>query len=99
MKRASGIIATTLLLWLTAQAASANGIATYVQPQPGSPVQVTGCNAAFQYVNSGYGTEFYRLNMYAQFKNVSQNIAVAVLILTGTQKLCHFSRQSVVLFE
>jgi hypothetical protein len=31
-------------------------------------------------VNNGFGTEFYRLNMHAQFKNTSSKAAVAVLI-------------------
>lgn len=80
MKRAACPIALIALLSLTTRASEANGIATYVEPQANSPVQVVGCNAGLQYVNSGYGTEFYRLNMYAQFKNVSSKAAVAVLI-------------------
>jgi hypothetical protein len=60
--------------------AVASGIASYAEPQASSPVQVAGCSAGLQYVNSGFGTEFYRLNMFAQFKNESSKVAVAVLI-------------------
>lgn len=80
MKKASRAIAIAAVMCLTLRKADANGIATYVEPQAGAPVQVIGCNAGLQYVNSGFGTEFYRLNMYAQFKDVSQKAAVAVLI-------------------
>ncbi len=69
-----------VILGLTTGTADASGIATYVKVQADSPVQVVGCNAGLQYVNSGYGTEFYRLNMYAQFKNISSKVAAAVLI-------------------
>jgi hypothetical protein len=79
MKHAA--LAATVVLLISAMApARANGIATYVQPQPAAPVQVVGCNAGLQYVNSGFGTDFYRLNMFAQFKDVSSKMAVAVLI-------------------
>jgi hypothetical protein len=80
MRQAAGTIALIALLSLSAREAEANGIATYVEVQADSPVQVVGCNAGLQYVNSGYGTSFYRLNMYAQFRNVSSKVAVAVLI-------------------
>jgi hypothetical protein len=80
MSRAARAITITTLLCLVTRAADANGIATYIEPQAGAPAQVIGCNASLQYVNSGFGTEFYRLNMYAQFKNTSSKAAVAVLI-------------------
>lgn len=74
------LVALTAYLIITPNAANANGIATYVERQADAPVQVLGCNAGLQYINSGYGTSFYRLNMYAQFRNVSSKVAVAVLI-------------------
>jgi hypothetical protein len=80
MRYVAPAIALTGFLCLTTHGAKANGVATYVEPQTGAPVQVIGCNAGLQYVNSGFGTEFYRLNMYAQFKNTSPKNAVAVLI-------------------
>lgn len=83
MKRATrrlGVTTLFLALTIATPAAEANGIATYAKPQPASPVQVIGCNAGLQYVDSGYGTDFYRLNMHAQFKNKSSKVAVAVLI-------------------
>jgi hypothetical protein len=70
----------TAFLLTSVGAAKANGIATYIESQPAAPVEVLGCNAGLQYINSGYGTSFYRLNMYAQFKNTSSKVAVAVLI-------------------
>lgn len=79
----TGVIAALALCSSVALAtppANASGIATYIEPQPESPVQIVGCNAGLQYVNSGYGTEFYRLNMFAQFKDASSKAAVAVLI-------------------
>ena len=80
MTRARLMVALAMLLIMAPSTASANGIATYAQRQDDATVQVLGCNAALQYINSGYGTSFYRLNMYAQFKNVSSKVAVAVLI-------------------
>ncbi len=80
MRPAGVVIAAALFLIAGLAVAEANGIATYVEPQPNAPVQVLGCNAGLQYVNSGYGTSFYRLNMFAQFKNASSKVAVAVLI-------------------
>lgn len=68
------------LLYLTRAVAGASGIATFIKSQPKSPVEVVGCNAGLQYINSGWGTSFYRLNMFAQFKNLSTKTAVAVLI-------------------
>lgn len=80
MRKIPGVIVAVALLSLVERPAEASGIATYEQAQPSAPVQVVGCNAGLQFVNSGYGTEFYRLNMFAQFKNVSSKVAVAVLI-------------------
>jgi hypothetical protein len=80
MKRRGLVVALTAFLMKSVGVAKANEIATYVEPQTGAPVEVLGCNAGLQYVNSGYGTSFYRLNMYAQFENTSSKIAVAVLI-------------------
>lgn len=69
-----------ILQMSSAVPAVAAGIASYVETQTSSPVQVLSCSAGLQYVNSGYGTEFYRLNMSAHFKNDSSKLAVAVLI-------------------
>jgi hypothetical protein len=68
------------LFGLATTAVQANGIAALVQPQSGSPVTVVGCNGSLEYVNSGYGTSFYRLVTNAEFKNTSAKTAVAVLI-------------------
>lgn len=80
MSRMARAISAAVLIGIVPKLVEANGIATYVEPQAAAPVQVTGCNAGLQYVNSGYGTEFYRLNMFAQFENRSAKVAVAVLI-------------------
>ena len=63
-----------------AMPAVASGIASYAETQASSPVQVVGCSAGLEHVISGFGTDFYRLNMFAQFKNESSKVAVAVLI-------------------
>jgi hypothetical protein len=68
------------LFALSTSLAGASGIATYVEPQEASPVRVQGCNAGLEHVNSGWGTDFYRLNMSAQFKNLGSKVAVAVLV-------------------
>lgn len=73
-------IAAAVFMPMIPALAEANGIATYVESQAAAPVQVMGCNAGLQFVNSGYGTEFYRLNMFAQFENRTTKVAVAVLI-------------------
>jgi|GEM_PF-4811875 hypothetical protein len=78
--RSIRVIAFGAFLTASVSIARASGIATYIEAQANAPIQVLGCNAGLQYVNSGYGTEFYRLNMFAQFKNVSSKTAVAVMI-------------------
>lgn len=60
--------------------ATASGIATFIQPQASAPVQIVGCNAGLQHVSNGWGTDFYRLNMFAQFRNATAKTAVAVLV-------------------
>jgi hypothetical protein len=77
------VFAATLIAALqlaSAMPAAASGIASYAQTQASSPVQVVGCSAGLEHINSGFGTDFYRLNMFAQFKNESSKVAVAVLI-------------------
>jgi hypothetical protein len=80
IERSLGAIALVAFLAISTSVAHAGGIATYIETQENAPIQVLGCNAGLQYVNSGYGTEFYRLNMFAQFRNVSSTTAVAVLV-------------------
>ena len=68
------VFAATLIAALqlaSAMPAAASGIASYAQTQASSPVQVVGCSAGLEHINSGFGTDFYRLNMFAQFKNES----------------------------
>jgi hypothetical protein len=77
------VFAATLIAALqlaSAMPAAASGIASYAQTQASSPVQVVGCSTGLEHINSGFGTDFYRLNMFAQFKNESSKVAVAVLI-------------------
>ncbi len=55
------------------------GIAPYVQPQPYAPVQITGCFAGVQFVNTRWGTSSSNLNTGVDFKNISSKTVVAVL--------------------
>ncbi len=50
-----------ILQMSSAVPAVAAGIASYVETQTSSPVQVLSCSAGLQYVNSGYGTELFPL--------------------------------------
>jgi len=60
-------------------AAEASTIATYIAPQPDSPVQITGCYGSLRYVNNGWGTHFNVLDTGVSFRNDSPKLVVAVL--------------------
>src|SRR5579871_2985167 len=63
-----------------AAAAGAGGVAVSIRPQPDAPVQLSKCTAAIQFQGNGFGVISSFLNTGADFKNVSDKVAVAVLV-------------------
>lgn len=64
---------------LSRGAARGANIATYVAPQPDSPVEITACYAGLRYYSNGWGTHVNMLETGVSFTNVSPKAAVAVL--------------------
>lgn len=78
--RPSRVAAFLLTFATLSAAAEASTIATYIAPQPDSPVQITGCYAGLRYVNNGWGTHFNVLDTGVSFRDDSSKAAAAVLV-------------------
>ncbi len=77
--RVLAVVAMSVAFAVLSNSARAANIATYIAPQPRSPVQITGCFAVLRYVNNGWGTHFNMLDTGVSFRNDSPKVAVAVL--------------------
>lgn len=81
MKRLGFVVAAfALLVTTTFGTATAVNVATYIAPQPDSPVQVTACYGAVRYLNNGWGTHYTVLDTGADFRDDSSKTVAAVLI-------------------